>query len=337
MKAYALESYGTALTMEDVDKPAPGPGQVLVQVAAAGVNPLDNMIARGDFKQLLRYQLPQVMGNELAGTVVAVGPNVTSFAVGDEIYARPRIDAIGAFAEYLTIDVADVAHKPRTISMTEAAALPLVMLTAIQAFTEKSQVGPGTKVFIQGGTGGLGSVAIQVAKLLGAHVATTVSTPNVSTAASLGADVIVDYRTQTYEEIISDYDVVLDTLGGPETIRAMKILRPGGTLVSVAGAPEKTIAAELGKPWLAPVFQLLSRKERKAARDLDITYVFLFMRASGAQLAEYHEAVEVGKISPLIGQTFTFDRLPEALELVESGGGKPGKTMVMVGNAPGSK
>lgn len=219
---------------------------------------------------------------------------------------------------------------PTNLSMVEAASLPLVLLTAIQAFTEKTKVGPGTKVFIQGGTGGLGSVAIQVAKKLGATVATTVSTKNVETAKALGTDVVVDYRTQRYEDFVSGYDVVLDTLGKAETIRSMKVLRPGGTLVTVVGAPEKSFAKQLGKPFLAPVMQLLSRKERKAAKQAGVEYSFLFMRANGSQLAEWTPAIEAGEVKPLIGETFAFDQLPEVLAQMAAGKSKPGKTVVTV-------
>lgn len=330
MKAFTLTSYKDGGTTAWADLPAPvaGPGQVLIQVRAAGLNPLDDMIARGDFKQLLPYKLPLVLGQEVAGDVLAVGSGVTAFSVGDKVFTRLPIDAIGGFAEQVAVDATQVAPLPAGLSYTEAAGLPLVLLTAIQAFTEKAPIKPGDKVFIQGGTGGLGSIAVQVAKHLGATVATTVSTKNVELAKSLGADVVIDYRTQNYEELISGYDIVLDTLGKGETTRSMKVLAPGGTLVTVVGNPDTDFAVQLGKKALKPVMWFLSRKERAAAKKLGIDYKFLFMRAEASQLVDYTPALESGAIKPLVAQVLPFDRLEEALKLLASGKGGPGKIVV---------
>lgn len=330
MKAFTLTSYadGGATQWADVPAPVAGPGQVVVGVRAAGLNPLDAMIARGDFKQLLPYKLPLILGQEVAGDVLAVGSGVTDYAVGDKVFTRLPIDAIGGFAEQVAVDAAQVAPMPANLTYAEAAGLPLVLLTAIQAFTEKAPIKPGDKVFIQGGTGGLGSIAIQVAKHLGATVATTVSTKNVELAKTLGADVVIDYRTQNYEEHISGYDIVLDTLGKGETTRSMKVLAPGGTLVTVVGAPDTDFAAQLGKKALTPVMWFLSRKERAAAKKLGVTYKFLFMRAEADQLKNYTPAIESGAIKPLVAQTLPFDRLEEALNLLAAGKGGPGKIVV---------
>lgn len=331
MKALALTAYKQPPQWIDIPQPVPGVNQVVVKIAATAINPLDNMIVNGEFRQLFPYKLPQPLGNEFAGTVTAVGAGTTQFVIGDEVFARPDINRIGSFAEYIVVDESDLAAKPSNLSMKEAASLPLVLLTAIQAFTEKSTVRPGTKVFIQGGTGGLGSIAIQVAKHLGATVATTVSTANVELAAKLGADIVIDYRTQNYEDHLSDFDVVLDTLGGNETTRAMKVLAPGGTLISVVAAPDPSFAQQLGKPFLRPVMWWLSRRQRKAAKAAGVNYRFLFMRASGEQLAAYIPAIESGAIQPLIGHTYQFEQLPEALQLSQSGRSNPGKIVVTVG------
>lgn len=331
MKALALTAYKQPPQWIDIPQPVPGVNQVVVKIAATAINPLDNMIVNGEFRQLFPYKLPQPLGNEFAGTVTAVGAGTTQFVIGDEVFARPDINRIGSFAEYIVVDESDLAAKPSNLSMEEAASLPLVLLTAIQAFTEKSTVRPGTKVFIQGGTGGLGSIAIQVAKHLGATVATTVSTANVELAAKLGADIVIDYRTQNYEDHLSDFDVVLDTLGGNETTRAMKVLAPGGTLISVVAAPDPSFAQQLGKPFLRPVMWWLSRRQRKAAKAAGVNYRFLFMRASGEQLAAYIPAIESGAIQPLIGHTYQFEQLPEALQLSQSGRSNPGKIVVTVG------
>lgn len=335
MKAYALTSYKNEGTMQWVGRevPQPGPRQVQVRVQAAGLNPLDRMIAGGQFKRLLSYRLPQVMGQEFAGVITQVGPGVSQYSVGDAVFGRPAIDRIGTFAEYLVADAADIAPAPRGLAPEEAASLPLVLLTAIQAFTEKARVKPGDKVFIQGGSGGLGSVAVQVAKHLGATVATTVSTPNVEVARRLGADVVVDYRTQRYEDHVRDYDVVLDTLGGEETVRSMGVLRRGGSMVSVVGAPDADFARELGKPFLIPVMWALGAKVQREARKRGIGYRFLFMRASGQQLADATPAIESGEISPLVGSVLPFARLEEALEASAAGKGGPGKIVVTMDGA----
>ncbi|RJF40931.1 NADP-dependent oxidoreductase [Actinomyces sp. 2119] len=330
MKAYALTSYRDGGTLEwlDVPRPTAGADQVVVEVRAAGLNPLDRMVAAGQFRQLIPYRLPLVLGQELAGVVTEVGPKVHDVAVGDRVFARPDINRIGTFTEAIAVDVADTAPMPAGLSFAEAASLPLVLLTAVQAFTEKAQVRPGDKVFVQGGTGGLGSVAVQVAKHLGATVATTVSTSNVELARSLGADVVVDYRTQRYEDHVKDYDVVLDTLGRDETLRSMKVLRSGGTMVSVAGAPDPELAAQLGRPLLGPVMWLMSRRARRAARAQDAMYRFLFMRADGSQLARLTPAIEAGSIRPLVGHTFELGQLEQAMALLASGKANPGKIVV---------
>ncbi|SHE24718.1 Hypothetical protein ACGLYG10_0927 [Actinomyces glycerinitolerans] len=332
MKAYALTSYRNGGTLEwlDVAEPPAGRGQVVVGVRAAGLNPLDRMIAAGQFRQLIGYRLPQVLGQELAGVVTEVGPGVEDFAVGDYVFGRPAINRIGTFTRAIAVDAADLAPMPAGLGFTEAASLPLVLLTAAQAFMEKARVKPGDKVFIQGGTGGLGSIAIQVAKHLGATVATTVSTKNVDLARELGADVVVDYRTQRYEDHVQDYDVVLDTLGKDETLRSMQVLRPGGTMVSVVGTPDPEFAAQLGKPILKPVMWLMSRKVRRAAKQQGAEYKFLFMRADGGRLAQLAPAIEDGSIKPLVGHTFRLDELEQAMELSASGRARPGKIVVEV-------
>lgn len=332
MKALYLTKYGKQPKWEfrDCHQPSPGPGQVLVKVAATSVNPLDLMIAHGELKALLPYKLPHVLGHDVAGTVAQVGSEVTEFSIGDEVFARPSDPINGCFAEYVVVDAHDAALKPTSLSMVEAAALPLVLLTSIQAFLEKSEVAPGSSVFVQGGTGGLGSIAIQVAKLLGARVATTVSTPNVERARQLGADVVIDYRTQNYEEILSDVDVVLDTIGGSESVRAMKVLKTGGVVVSVAGAPDRFVAKQFGKPFLGPVLHMLSRKERAAAKKLGVNYRFLFMTANGQQLRDFTPAIENGDIKPVVGEVLTFDQLPSALADFSTRRSIPGKVVVRV-------
>ncbi|HEY9326949.1 MAG TPA: NADP-dependent oxidoreductase [Streptomyces sp.] len=331
MKAFVVEKYGDATTMRAAEVPDPqvGPEDVLVRVHAAGVNPLDIRIRNGDFKLFMPYRLPLVLGNDLAGTVVRVGPSVTRFTVGDEVYARPDKDRIGTFAELLAVHQGDLAAKPATLTMTEAASLPLVALTAWQALVERAHVQPGQKVLVHAGAGGLGSIAVQLAKALGAHVATTVSTAKVGLAKELGADQVIDYRTQDFSELLSGYDVVLDSLGGENLAKSLRILKPGGRAISVAGPPDPEFARELGaNPVLRLAMTALSFRTRRQAKRLGVTYSFLFMKASGDQLRELTPLIDTGRIHPVVDRVFPFDQTLQAMEYVEKGRAKAGKVVV---------
>ncbi|AZM56327.1 NADPH:quinone oxidoreductase [Streptomyces sp. WAC 01529] len=331
MRAFMVEKYGDATTVRAAEVPDPqvGPDDVLVKIHAAGVNPLDIRIRNGDFKLFMPYRLPLVLGNDLAGTVVRVGPSVTRFTVGDEVYARPDKDRIGTFAELLAVHQDDLAAKPATLTMTEAASLPLVALTAWQALAERAHVQPGQKVLIHAGAGGLGSITVQLAKALGAHVATTVSTANVDLAKELGADEVIDYRTQDFATLLDGYDVVLDSLGGENLAKSLRVLKPGGTAISVAGPPDPDFARELGtNPVLRLAMTALSFKTRRQAKRLGVTYSFLFMKASGDQLRELTPLIDTGKIRPVIDRVFPFDQTLQAMEYVEKGRAKAGKVVV---------
>ncbi|MFH8487791.1 NADP-dependent oxidoreductase [Streptomyces longisporoflavus] len=333
MKAFMVDTYGDAAGMRTAEIPDPvvGADDVLVKIHAASVNPLDTRIRNGDFKTILPYRLPLVLGNDLAGTVVQVGSSVTEFAVGDDVYARPDQDRIGTFAELIAVHRNDLAPKPATLTMTEAASLPLVALTAWQALVERAHVQPGHKVLIHAGAGGLGSIAVQLAKALGAHVATTVSTAKVGLAEQLGADEVIDYRTQDFEALLDDYDVVLDSIGGDNLAKSLRILKPGGTAISVAGPPDPAFARELGaNPVLRLAMTALSFKTRRRAKRHGVTYSFLFMRASGDQLRQLTPLIETGKIRPVIDRVFPFDETVQAMEYVESGRVKGGKVVVVM-------
>lgn len=329
MKNFQLTKYGEqpSFTLSDTEIPTAGPGKVVVRVHAAGWNPLDGMIARGEMRQLFSYKLPQTLGQEFAGVITEVGEGVSEFEVGQKVFGRPNMKEIGTFAEYVEVSVEDIAQMPATLSFVEAAALPLVMLTAYQAFTEKANIGKGSKVFIQGGAGGLGSVAIQVAKYLGATVATTVSTKDVEFARNLGADIVVDYRTQRYEDMVKDFDFVLDTLGGNESIRAMSVLAPGGKVVSVAGNPSQEMARDIAKPYLTPAMWWLSRKERAAAKRQGVSYEFLFMHESGEQLKQLTPAIENGTIRPQVGEVLSLEQTEQVFRL---GSRKRGKAVIEI-------
>ncbi|WP_395364360.1 NADP-dependent oxidoreductase [Streptomyces sp. YH02] len=331
MRAFTVEKYGDATGMRAAEMPDPqvGADDVLVKIHAASVNPLDMKIRNGDLKAILPYRLPLVLGNDLAGTVVRVGSSVDRFAVGDEVWARPGKDRIGTFAELLAVHQDDLAPKPATLTMTEAASLPLVALTAWQALVERANVRPGQKVLVHAGAGGLGSITIQLAKALGAHVATTASTAKVGLVKELGADEVIDYRTQNFEEILDGYDVVLDSLGGENLAKSLRILKPGGLAISVAGPPDPATARELGSnPVLRLAITALSAKTRRQAKRLGVTYSFLFMKASGDQLRELTPLIDTGKIRPVVDTVFPFDDTLHAMEYVEKGRAKAGKVVV---------
>lgn len=307
-----------------------GPGDVLVEIAAAGLNVLDAKIRNGEFKLLLPYKPPFVLGHDLAGTVIRVGSSVHRFKVGDEVYARPRDGRIGTLAERIAVDEADVALKPKNLSMAEAASIPLVGLTAWQVLVEHAKVKRGDKVLIHAGSGGVGTFAIQLAKHLGATVATTASARNADLVRSLGADVVVDYKRQDFEKVLSGYDVVLNSLDGETLRKSLDVLRPGGKLISISGPPDPTFAKAQGLNWFfQQVMRLLSFGIRRKAKARGIDYAFLFMRANGTQLAEIAALIEAGTIRPVMDRVVPFASTDAALTELEAGRSK-GKVVVEV-------
>jgi NADPH:quinone reductase-like Zn-dependent oxidoreductase len=330
MKAFLIDRYGKKETghIDDVPTPALRDDDVLVRVHAASVNALDTRIRTGEFKVILPYRLPLILGNDLAGTVERVGAGVHEFKPGDEVYARVEDDRIGTFAEFVAVKAASVARKPGNLDMMEAASLPLVALTAWQALVETARVKPGQKVFIQAGSGGVGTAAIQLAKHLGAFVATTTSTANVAWVKGLGADVVIDYRQQDFATELRDYDVVLNSLGTDELFRSLQILRPGGHLISISGPPTPAFATARGLAWpVKQVMRLLSHRIRSKARQRGGDYTFLFMRADGDQLGEITALVESGALRPVIDRVFPFQQTESALAYVE-GGRTKGKVVI---------
>lgn len=330
MKAFLVDRYGKKETGRIGDAPQPPlrDDDVLIRVHAASVNALDTKIRTGEFKLILPYRLPLILGNDMAGTVVSVGAGVHHFNPGDEVYARPDDDRIGTFAEFIAVNAASVALKPGNLTMVEASSLPLVALTAWQALVETAQLKAGQKVFIQAGSGGVGTVAIQLAKHLGAFVATTTSTANVAWVKDLGADVVIEYKQQDFATELRDYDVVLNSLGKDELTRSLQILRPGGHLISISGPPTPAFASARALAWpLKQVIRLLSHGIRSKAKQKGVTYTFVFMRASGQQLSEITSLVEAGAIRPVIDRVFPFQQTQGALAHVESGRAK-GKVVV---------
>ncbi|KRP75201.1 NADP-dependent oxidoreductase [Pseudomonas paralactis] len=335
MKAFSIERYGKQ-PGRLIETPAPVVGEhdVLVQVRASSVNVLDAKIAKGEFKLILPYALPLTLGNDLAGVVLSVGAAVRRFKPGDEVYARPPQQRIGTFAERIAVHEDALARKPDNITMEQAAALPLVALTAWQVLVETAKLKKGQKVFIHAGSGGVGSIAIQLAKHLGAFVATTTSTANVEWVKALGADVVIDYKQQAFEAVLRDYDVVLNSLGPDALAKSLKMLKPGGQLISISGPPTPAFARAQNLPWaLGLVMGLLSSGIRRKARKQGVSYEFVFMRASGVQLDEITALVESGSIRPVIDRTFPFESTAAALDYVEQGRAK-GKVVITMETTP---
>jgi NADPH:quinone reductase-like Zn-dependent oxidoreductase len=336
MRAYVLPRYGkgVALHLTDLPEPTLGDRDVLIEVHAAGLNPLDGKIRDGGFKPILPYSTPLILGHDVAGRVVKVGPAASRFKVGDEVYARPRDGRIGTFAERIAVPEDDVALKPANLSMAEAAGVPLTALTAWQALVDSAGVQPGQKVLIHAGSGGVGIVAIQLAKRLGATVATTVSAAGADLVRGLGADVVIDYRTEDFSKVLSGYDVVLNSLDGDTLERSLAVLKPGGKLISISGPPDPAFARAQGLNWvIRQVLALTSRRIRSKARARKVDYSFLFMRADGDQLGRITALIEAGAIRAVNDRVVPFEALNDAMAYVETGRAK-GKVVLSVKGTP---
>ncbi|MFD1296933.1 NADP-dependent oxidoreductase [Lysobacter gummosus] len=333
MKAFVLDRYGKTLGLRMGEMPEPDvqADDVLVKVHAAGVNVLDSKIRNGEFKLLLPYRLPLILGNDVAGVVIRVGPNVRRFKPGDEVYARPPAQRIGAFAEMIAMDEKAVAHKPAALSMEEAASLPLVALTAWQVLVERAKLEKGQKVLIHAGSGGVGTVAIQLAKHLGAFVATTTSAANADWVKRLGADVVIDYNQDDFAQVLQGYDVVLNSLGADVLEKSLQVLKPGGKLISISGPPDPEFAKQIGASWfMRQVMRLLSHRIRKQAQRRGVSYSFLFMEANGDQLRALGPLIDAGVIAPVIDRIFPFASTNEAMAYLDKGRAK-GKVVIKMG------
>ena len=325
MKAFIIDRYGKRNRGRIGEMPDPElrDDEALVQVHAAGVNLLDSKIRNGEFKLILPYRLPLILGHDVAGVVVEIGRRVQQFKRGDEVYARADDFRIGTFAEFVPVKEASLALKPKGLTMEEAASIPLVGLTAWQALVEKAELQRGQKIFIQAGSGGVGTFAIQLAKHLGATVATTTSTTNVPLVKSLGADVVIDYKKQDFEDVLRDCDVVLNSQDRKTLARSLRVLKGGGKLISISGPPDPEFAREGGAPWLVRlIIRLLAAGVRMKANRRDLKYSFLFMRANGQQLFEISRLMEAGAIRPVIDRVFPLGSTNEALAYVEAGRAK---------------
>jgi NADPH:quinone reductase-like Zn-dependent oxidoreductase len=332
MKALILKKYGKPdqVVFADIPKSALKPDEMLVQVHAAGLNPIDCAIPKGTFKPILRFQLPATLGSDLAGVVVEVGSRVTRFKPGDAVFASIFDLGTGALAEFVVVPESAAALKPTNLDFVQAASIPMVGLTSWQALKERAKLKPGQKVFIPAGSGGIGTFAIQLAKHLGAKVGTTTSTGNVELVRSLGADEVIDYKKQEFEEVLQNYDAVLGTVRGDAIEKSLRILKPKSNVVSLIGPPDAAFARARGMNFFMKfVFGLLSRKIIRHARQRGVEYSFLFVHPDGRQLAEIGKLLEAGRIRPVIDRVFPFDQAKDALAYLETGRAK-GKVVVQV-------
>jgi NADPH:quinone reductase-like Zn-dependent oxidoreductase len=326
MRAFVLLRYGgpERTVLKEVPQPSPGTGQLLVRVHAAGLNPVDFKTRAGGLKIIRNYALPVVLGNELSGVVEAVGPGVTRFAKGDHVFGRVDKDVLGAFAQYAVIHEEHAAPMPASLDFVSAAAVPLAALTALQALRDELHLGTGERAFIPGGAGGVGSFAIQIAKHLGAHVATTASPRGEALVKRLGADVVIDYTRERFEDKLSGYDCAFDLLGGDTLARLWSVLKPGGRVVSIAGIPEPVTARkDLGRGiGLAALFWIASLTTRLRAARHGATYRYLFMHPSGADLAFLASLIDARKLEVVIDRVFPFAEAREAMAYLETGRAK---------------
>jgi NADPH:quinone reductase-like Zn-dependent oxidoreductase len=333
MKAALIDRYGRndVVRVADVPIPSFGAADLLVRVHAASVNPVDLKTRDGKLRPILKYQFPLVLGNDLAGVVVDRGTAVTRFKKGDPVYARLDKDRIGAFAEFAVVREGATARKPTNVSFEEAASLPLVALTSWQALIEIGKLSPNQRVLVHAGSGGVGSIAIQLARHRGATVFTTVGQRNVELVKRLGANVAIDYRSERFEEIATDCDVVLDSAGGETLVKCFKCVKPGGVVVSInSSTPSAAFAQSWGlNPVIVFAIRMLSRKATGAARKHNARYEYFFVRADGDQLNEITRLVESGAIRPVVDKVFPLEHVRDALAYSESGRAT-GKVVVKV-------
>lgn len=330
MKAFAIDGYDAPLHEVELPAVAPGTGQVAIRLVAAGVNHADERTRKGEFKALFPLKFPAVLGGELSGEVTSIGAGVEGFAVGDQVYAYTGVGEVGVFAQEVVIDADAVAHAPSSVSSVDAAALPVGALTAWQALVDMAHLQAGQTILVHGGAGGVGSLTIQLAKHLGATVATTASSKNVDFVRALGADIVIDYRTEDFVDVLADHpvDIVLDTQGGDTLKKSLEVLRPGGWAIGISGPPDVPFAERVGANVVVKsALRLVSAPIRKRARSRGATYRFLFISPDGDALRQIAALVDDGILTPNIDRILPFDQTPEALERVVAGGTR-GKVLV---------
>ena len=311
-------------------RPTPKPDEILVQVDAVGLNPVDTMIPKGTFKPFLKFNLPATLGSDLAGVAIEVGNRVTHFKPGDSVFASIFDLGTGSLAEFAVVPERAAAPKPASLDFVQAASIPMVGLTSWQALKERANLKAGQKVFIPAGSGGIGTFAIQLAKHLGAKVGTTTSTANVDLVRGLGADEVVDYKKQEFEDVLRDYDAVLGTVRGNALEKSVQILKPRSTIVSLIGPPDAAFARARGmNVIMKTVFAVLSRKIIRLSKKRGTAYSFLFVHPDGGQLTEIGALLDAGRIRPVIDKIFPFEQAKDALAYLEQGRAK-GKVVVKI-------
>ncbi|OZB92207.1 NADP-dependent oxidoreductase [Paenibacillus sp. XY044] len=332
MKAMTIKKYGKNVPVVMSEQPMPNIGEhdVLVEIHAASLNPIDYKIKEGRMKLLLNYRFPLILGNDFSGVIVKVGSRVNTFKPGDEVYGRPRKNRIGTLAEFIAVHEEDIWLKPQNLSFEEAASLPLIGLTTYQAFVDILNLQKGQKILIHAGSGGVGTFAIQLAKLMGAFVATTASEKGYELVKSLGADLIINYKKENFEEILNGYDAVFDTLGGEALEKSFRILKPGGQIVSISGMPNARFGKEAKLGWMkTTILSIASRKIKAQEKKSQTRYHFLFMKPSGEQLKVIKEFIEGGLIKPIIDQVYHLKDAEQAFKYLESGRAK-GKVVIRI-------
>jgi alcohol dehydrogenase len=331
MRAWRIARYGApaeAFRLDEVEAPVPGAGDVLVRVRAASINPIDLKLAEGGLRAVQRLAFPAAAGFDLAGVVEAVGAGAAGFAPGDEVYARADRTRRGAFAELVAIQAGAVARKPRTVDFAQAASLPLVGLTTVQALVDRAGARAGQRVLIHAGSGGVGTFAIQYARHLGLHVTTTTSSRNLDMVRELGADEVIAYDRESYLERAARYHIVYDTLGGAATLAGFRVVEPGGAVVSIAGPPDAEMAGVVGAgPIVRAAMWLMRRKVAAAARRAGARYFRFLTESRGDQLAAIAELVDAGAVRPVVDRTVPFDRALEGFAHV-AGGRARGKVVL---------
>ena len=331
MQALMMTKYGdisTSLAFQDTEKPTISPSQLLIQVHVSSINPIDYKVLRGDFKAFIKTTFPQGIGRDVSGVVVEVGSSVTHFKVGDAVLSRVGEEVVGTIAQFVASEEQHTALKPEKMTHEEAASIPLAGLTALQALVTTANLKAGEKVLIHAGSGGVGTIAIQLAKSLGAFVATTTSTANVELVKSLGADQVIDYKKEDYLQQVSDFDVVFDTMGGGHTLDAFKVIKAGGRVVSVNGEVDDILARKLGLNFIIrKILSLKARKITQAAAKKQANYRMILMSSDGAQLAELADLYEQQKIHAVIDRSYAFTESIEALEYLLKGRAK-GKVVI---------
>jgi alcohol dehydrogenase len=332
MRAFVLTGYGAVsdnVRLAEIPDSVAGAKEILIEIHAASLNPIDFKTVRGDLKRISKYKLPRPFGFDASGTVISAGAGATRFKPGDAVYVRASREGIGTFAEQIAVDEKFVALKPQTISHAEAASLPLVGLTTLQGFG-RAGARAGQRILIHAGSGGVGTFAVQYAKHLGLHVTSTTSAKNADFVKSLGADRVIAYDRENYLEQGGDYDIVYDTLGGAFTVDAFKLVKRGGVVISLSGPPDRDFAQREGAGSLVSVaVWLMGRKIYAASAKAGAAYCWYFTEPNGDQLRDIAALVDAGAIKPVIDREFAFEQLPAALTYLEAGRAR-GKVVLKV-------